>query len=339
MTTPGTKWGTFQSLKGCLVNDPAVTALSDDRLIVFAEGGNNGLWHIWQNRDLSWSPWEQLPGARVKGIPAAVLGRDGLIRVFWRSPEDELFVSQTKSVHGGGFTSPFKLTTGAVDNPAAVLNADGRISVFYRGSDQAARHVDHQSVAYTTWASSKTLDGGIKGIPYPILAADGRVEVFVRGTDDNLWVSQQKAPDSTSDWSGFAKIVEGLTSDPRAALDADGRIRVVFRGRDNAGYFVSQKADYDTWNVVGSLGGELSGGAYPFRSPLDGRLEVFVTGTDKSTWAAEQKSVNTETFETFVSLGGGIADGSIPARHTDGRIFVFVRGTDNAIWYAQQFWA
>ncbi|MFD7224026.1 hypothetical protein ACFV9P_23895 [Streptomyces sp. NPDC059892] len=340
MTTPGTVWGAFQPLGGTLVNDPAVVARPDGRLVVLAEGRNHALLFIRQNSDPGWSPWTELPGARISGVPAAILGRDRLIRVFWRTPGGELFAGRlpgTPGIPGESSAHPVKVADGVAGDPAAVLNADGRISVFCRGADHTVRSVSHTSVAYAVWAPAATIGAAAEGVPCPVLAADGRVAVFVRGGDGELWISEQRIPDTTSDWIPYERFAgTPALSDPKAALDADGRIRVFWQGPDGAGRFLGRQGDYAAWNPEGLLKGALAGAPYPFRSPLDGRLRIFAAGPDRALWAAGQKTVNSDQFTDLASLNGALAGAPVPACHRDGRISVFVRGTDGVLRYVTQ---
>ncbi|MFJ3775505.1 hypothetical protein ACIPX0_27810 [Streptomyces sp. NPDC090075] len=339
MSIYGTTWGTFQSLKGSLADDPAVCSTADRRLFVIAQGGSNTLWYTWQGRDLSWNTWKQLPGAQVTGVPAAILGADGLVRVYWRSPSAELFTAQFDNIIGTFGQAPTRLTTGIAGNPAAALNADGRVSVVYRGSDNAAWYLSHTSVAYTAYTPSGTSLGGIvKGTPAVELSGGGRLRVFVRGTDDNLYESVQQTTNSTT-YSAFSQIATGMTSDPKAAKDADKRIRVFWRGTNAATAFIGHQANYVGWNPVGNAGGQLAAECVP--QPIlaiDGRVETFVRGADNAAWGTEQRAVNDDTFTTYASLRGVITGNAIPALHQDGRTAVFVRGSDTAIWYASQTW-
>ncbi|MGW6604686.1 hypothetical protein [Streptomyces sp. NPDC055036] len=342
MTTAGTVWGAFQSLGGTLVNDPAVVTRADGRLIVLAEGRSHALVSIRQNRDLSWSPWTELPGdrTRLNGVPAAILGRDRLIRVFWRTTGDELFAARMSGAADEFDSAPVQVADAAAGDPAAVLNADGRISVFFRGPDHTVRSVSHTSVAYAVWAPAATIGGAAKGVPCPVLAADGRVAVFVRGGDDEVWISEQRIPDTPGDWIPFERLARTpAVHDPKAALDADGRIRVFWPGPDGAGCFLGRQGDYAAWNPEGSLKGGPVGAPYPFRSPLDGRLRIFAAGPDRALWIAEQKTVNSDQFTDFAPLNGAFTGAPVPARHADGRISVFVRGTDGALRYVSQHWA
>ncbi|HXI22606.1 MAG TPA: Calx-beta domain-containing protein [Pyrinomonadaceae bacterium] len=62
----------------------------------------------------------------------------------------------------------------------------------------------------------------------------------------------------------------------------------------------------------------------------DGRLEVFVRGTDGALWHRAQTSPGSVTWGSWSSLGGWF-DRLAVARNADGRLQVFVRGADGAL--------
>jgi acylphosphatase len=67
----------------------------------------------------------------------------------------------------------------------------------------------------------------------------------------------------------------------------------------------------------------------------DGRLEVFIRGTDNAMWHMWQ-TVPNGGWSGWASLGGGLSSGPQIAVNADGRLEVFVRGTDNALWHMWQ---
>jgi hypothetical protein len=74
----------------------------------------------------------------------------------------------------------------------------------------------------------------------------------------------------------------------------------------------------------------------------DGRLDAFVTGTDRALWHRYQLTPNT-TFNWSFLPGGGWSplDGTLTstiavARNHSGRLEVFARGLDNAVWHRSQ---
>jgi acylphosphatase len=70
-------------------------------------------------------------------------------------------------------------------------------------------------------------------------------------------------------------------------------------------------------------------------SNADGRLEVFIHGTDNALWHTSQVTPG-GSFTGWSSLGGGLTSAPAVASNADGRLEVFVRGTDNAVWHTSQ---
>ncbi len=89
---------------------------------------------------------------------------------------------------------------------------------------------------------------------------------------------------------------------------------------------------YGTRFRWGSLGGQIS---MPVASRNeDGRLEVFVQGTDGALWHIWQTAPN-NGWSGWESLGGWITT-PIVGQNADGRLEVFVRGSDGALWHIWQ---
>ena len=84
-----------------------------------------------------------------------------------------------------------------------------------------------------------------------------------------------------------------------------------------------------TW---GNLGGKIWNPVVT--NNADGRLEVFVRGSDKALWHIWQTAPN-NGWSGWSSLGGSISDPAV-GRNKDGRIEVFVRGSDGALWHIWQ---
>jgi hypothetical protein len=78
---------TWTGLGGSIISDPAVNQFNN-RLQVFAQGTDNGLWTIREAEPGTWSSWVSLGGvATVVGTPTVGLNADGRFEVFWRGPE------------------------------------------------------------------------------------------------------------------------------------------------------------------------------------------------------------------------------------------------------------
>jgi acylphosphatase len=68
----------------------------------------------------------------------------------------------------------------------------------------------------------------------------------------------------------------------------------------------------------------------------DGRLEMFVVGTDDALWHTWQTVAAGGPWSGWNSLGGVLTSEAVVALNSDGRLEVFVRGTDNALWHMWQ---
>ena len=88
------------------------------------------------------------------------------------------------------------------------------------------------------------------------------------------------------------------------------------------------------WSGWASQGGGLTSRATAARNQ-DGRLEVFVRGTDNALWHKWQVAPNSG-WSDWASQGGVLMSSISAGQNRDGRLEVFVRGTDNALWHKWQ---
>jgi acylphosphatase len=128
-------------------------------------------------------------------------------------------------------------------------------------------------------------------------------------------------------------------------LDAQGQIEAFAIGADGALWQIQQirtptSLGWSSWQTLGSPPG-LTLGVPPGSAPVvaangDGRLEVFVTGSDGAVWHIWQINTTGGGWSGWQSLGGSIA--SLPAvgKNWDGRLEVFAWGTDGALWHVWQ---
>ena len=173
--------------------------------------------------------------------------------------------------------------------------------------------------------------------------SDGRLQVFVVGTNNQLYNKVQTATDSST-WTGWTSLGGGVKSDttPAVARNGDGRLQVIVVGTSNQLYYKTQTSPgSSTWSSSWtSLGGGLRAGTDPIAiANDDGRLQVFVVGTNNAVYYKTQTSPNSATWSSsWTSLGGGVKADTSPAiaRNTDGRLQVFIVGTNNQLQYRAQ---
>jgi hypothetical protein len=81
----------------------------------------------------------------------------------------------------------------------------------------------------------------------------------------------------------------------------------------------------------------LSGGIFDpvVGTNADGRMEVFVRGTDNALWHIWQTAPN-NGWSGWATLSGGLIGGPVAWHNADGRLEVFVKGLDNALWHTWQ---
>jgi M6 family metalloprotease-like protein len=86
------------------------------------------------------------------------------------------------------------------------------------------------------------------------------------------------------------------------------------------------------WSAYHTLGGGMKGKPVVAQN-ADGRLEVFVRGTDNALWHIWQQPGG---WSGWHSLGGGLTADPVVGRNKDGRLEVFARGLDNGLWHIWQ---
>ncbi|WP_034262529.1 hypothetical protein [Actinospica robiniae] len=339
-TTPGTVWGTWINLQGSIDAEPAPVRNADNRVQVFVQGGSNTLWTIWEQRDRTWSSWLQIAGAAIAGVPNAVLGKDGKIRVFYRNTSGDIEVV-TQAAPNGGFGAPTRIVTNAGGDPAAALNADGRIQIFFRGTDNALWYVRNPGLYYEQYTAPVSLGGAIYATPSPILDGSGRIVVAVQGGSNSLWTIQQSSPNGVDAWQAYAQQTTGVTTRQSVVLDAAARVQILYRGSDAAAWRVGQAGDYNSFNAPASLGGAIIDRPTAALG-LDGRVNVFVKGTDNALWVAVQNAENEAAYADFQSLGGVIGSANVsPAiANQEALLYVFTQGSGTAqnLWLQRQTW-
>jgi hypothetical protein len=230
---------------------PAVAPSSDGRLELFVLGDDAALWHLWQTvPGDDWSGWASRgapPGVFLNSAPAVAAGADGLLEVF--------IVSQGGTVWHTWQTAPNNGWSGWLSRgtPSGVLF----------GSDSA---------------------------PAIARAADGRLELFIVANDLALWHMGQTAPGGS--WSGWNShhAPPGLKFQrmrPAVAPGADGRLEIFVVGEDDALWHQWQTVANSCWSAWYSHGAPPEAGL--MGSPAvargaDGRLDLFVMGTDGALW-------------------------------------------------------
>jgi hypothetical protein len=147
--------------------------------------------------------------------------------------------------------------------------------------------------------------------PIVIENDDGRLQAFVVGTNNQLYYKTQTAADSST-WTGWTSLGGGIKADtsPSVPRNSDGRLQVFVGATNNQLYYKTQtSAGGSTWSSSWtSLGGGLRSNTDPIViANSDGRLQVFVVGTNNQLYYKTQASAGSSTWSSsWISLGGGI---------------------------------
>jgi hypothetical protein len=343
---------------------PGVGRNADGRLEVFVVGSDKQLYHRWQTAPNSsqWSEaWTSLGGQWWVGSnPAVAQNADGRLEVFLVGLDKQLHHRwQTAKNDSSKWSegSPSLLNEWP-DDSAVAKNADGRLEVYIVGSDEHLYHrwqTAPNSSVWSVWTEGNfttnwnSLGGqfSLRGRPAVAKNADGRLEVFMVWLDRRLYTtSQNVANDSTRNaWTSWNVLGgEQWPDDPVVAQNADGRLEVFLVGLDRRLYHRWQTApNSSTWSEAWtSLGGQWSHRRRPaVAQNADGRLEVFVVGSDKQLHHRWQTTPNSSSqwSEIWTVLGGEhwppSSDPGI-GRNADGRLEIFLVGSDKQLYHRRQ---
>ena len=318
-------------------NNPAVAQNADGRLEVFMVGSDGRLYHMFQRS----------------------LGEPG-----WAGSWYGSWVMSWYTLGGG------RQWLGC--DPAVAQNADGRLEVFIVGLDPNSLDNRHTERLYHIWQTApnqKTASLGewsadtvppvqlgtqmIPGAKWsrrrrPSVAqnADGRLEVFMVGLDNQLWHMWQTSKNNSSQWSdSWVPLGGPLLGDPVIAQNADGRLEV-FKVDANDNYL------YHRWQTAPNSSSQWSDGWTPLGGPFpprkrpavsqnaDGRLEVFMVGSDGRLYSITQTSKNNSsqwsTAVPFEGMQWPLSSNPAVAQNADGRLEVFMVGLDGQLWHIQQ---
>jgi Tfp pilus assembly protein FimT len=315
---------------------------TDGRLQVFVIGTNNQLYYKTQTSagSSTWTAWASLGGGiKSDTSPAVARNSDGRLQVFVVGTNNLLYYKTQTAAGSSTWSSSWTSLGGALragTDPVVIANSDGRLQAFVIGSNNALYYKTQTSADSSTWSSSwMSLGGGIKADTSPAVARndDGRLQVFVVGTNNQLYYRTQTSGGSST-WSGWTSLGPALRAgtDSVVIANSDGRLQAFVVGTNNALYYKAQTSPgSNTWS---SSWASLGGGIKVDTSPAvarnnDGRLQVFVVGTNNQLYYKTQTAAGGSTWSTsWTSLGGTLRENTDPAvvPNSDGRLDAFVMG-------------
>jgi hypothetical protein len=163
---------------------------------------------------------------------------------------------------------------------------------------------------------------GSDSTPAVVRATDGRIGLFIVGNDLALWHIRQTVPGGDySEWESpqAPPRVKFQRVRPAVARSADQRLQVFVSAEDDEVWHIWQSASDGRWSNWFSHGAPaeagLVGSAALAFSP-DGRLELFVVGTDGALWHTWHSALN-DGWSQWVSRGSPPGSSLLAAATTD----------------------
>jgi hypothetical protein len=319
-TAPSGGWSDWFSLgtppdSGGLRWSPAAAPNADGRLELFVVGddlepggsGSGGaLYHEWQTaRDNGWSSWlsHGTAGTSLFGSPAVAPAADAHLELFVLGLDGALWHRRQTAPSNGWSDWVSRGTPPGVLLNSAPAVARGRLEVFIASQQATLWHIWQTTPndGWSDWLAHGTPSGvlfGSDSTPAVAPSADGRLELFIVGNDLALWHMRQTARiNRWSDWQSHdaPSGVNFQRVRPAVAQSADGRLELFVVGEDDALWHLWQTAPnggWSDWYCHGSPPPAGLMGSPTVAASADGRLELFVVGTDGALWHLGQTAPN-----------------------------------------------
>jgi hypothetical protein len=291
-------------------SNAAVAQNADGRLEVFLVGSDRQLYPRMQTEKNDSTKWSFPPPfiGKWPGEPSIRRDANGNLEVFM--VDSNLQLSRTWQTGAGGYGwSNWQGLGGRFSpktRPAIANDANGKLHLMMMMEDG-------RPYSYIEGADWTSLGGESRLGSDPSIAQnlDGRLELFLVGSDRRLYHRQQTAPNSGT-WSETWTSLGGqwsLRRRPAVARNLDGRLEIFIVGLDKQLHHRSQTAPNssqwsDIWTILGGQQWPPSSDPGIGRN-ADGRLEVFLVGSDKQLYHRRQTAPNSSTWsETWTPLGG-----------------------------------
>jgi hypothetical protein len=287
---------------------------------------------------------------RFSGAPEVAASGDGRLEVFVFDFEIEgplWHVWQTQWSNSTAWTGWCEVIQSGSWPATVAANGDGTLQLVI-----ATGGPDMYSAKQTAWSNGWSDPTSMPAVPLPdgffppgvAANADGRLELFV--ANGSLWRLEQASwSGSWSTWQphGFptgAAVVGPVT----AGRSGDGRIEVFVIDAGGNLWNVRQTSpagSYTGWNAFGNPGVPLDDRPALARS-ADGRLELFIRGTDNQLYHQWETAVGTFSWSGWTPFNadsipaGGLVDHPVVAPSADGRLELFLTGNDGNVYHSWQ---
>jgi len=166
-------WSKYDGLGGLLASHPSVPAALNpvNLLEIFVRQADRAIWYKKQmatthdTDSVTWSEWQSLGGKMSSG-PSVVINHDGLLEVYSRGMNREIFVKRQATHDSPEYKLWESLGGDSASTPTTILHPNGNVHVFYRGSDKKVYHKAKvlngpSQFTWSEWASLEN-DNGVE---------------------------------------------------------------------------------------------------------------------------------------------------------------------------------
>jgi hypothetical protein len=287
-------WGAWQQYTGLLVDGiPAPIRGKDGKVRGFYRTPSNNLEVITQTSINSGYGPPQTLATGIGDDPAAALGADGRIYVFFPGTDDALWYLRNQDLQYETYTVASSLGGAIFATPSPILDGGGRIVVAVKGSGETLYTIQQQSENSATWEPFSLNASNVTSRPSVCPDAAGRVQIFFRGVDGSV-----RRVGQSDDYDSFGTAVSlgaQIVWRPTCGLGQDGRVNVFIKATDNALWVaVQQTENGTTYTGFQSLGGVIgsAGISVPIANE-ENLLYVFLQGNGvaRDLWLQRQTFV------------------------------------------------
>lgn len=246
--------------------------------------------------------------------------------------------SATVSISSSNQTANF--TAAASGQPVivsfcTVKNTDGHLELFGRASNNEIYHTWETSPGSDQWNGWVDLNGQTLATPAAAVDSSGNVEVFVRGTDNVLYRAVQSSPSNSANMTWASITSAGSIGSAPSVTSATGGLALAYLDTSGLTKILWQITSSST-GVAATIPGGAGLGDPVVTTNTDGRIEVFVHGTDNQAYRNLQTSSSTLSWGGWTGYGGTMQNNPSIGKNQNGRIELFVRDSGSAINHSSQ---
>ncbi|MFI5868451.1 hypothetical protein [Streptomyces sp. NPDC051546] len=168
---------------------------------------------------------------------------------------------------------------------------------------------------------------------------------MAKGTDGRILIATNTSglihvgwitSDSVKTSNSYAATQAKAAGAPVAAAAGDGRMAVFYRDPGNQLMCLREKADHTGWENPAWVAGALLLGDPVLGRIADGRIEIYLTGTDGALYHTWANSMGAESWQPSVKFGGGGVRDLATTSTADGWQAFFHVNSAAQLWLIQQ---